>query len=151
MSKEILLKKSNAVIKDSIEASEDYSLTLSDYMRKPKKVGIRILDKSDKDQTEVQVVAECTKYLRGLRWVVKLLYTGGIPLAGGKRAPNPAKGIPDCVAFHPESGKMIWIEYKRSHGGLISEDQKIWHDLLRICGQKIYVINSLKSLKTIID
>lgn len=149
MMKENILTKSKVI--DSLEAANGYSLNLGDYMRKPRKIGIKVLDKSDKDQTEIQVVTECTKYLRKNGWITKLLYTGGIPLSGGGRAPNPCKGIPDSIAFHPATNRLIWIEYKRSKGGLVSEEQVQWHKLLDVCGQEIYVINSLKLLEEVLE
>lgn len=97
--------------------------------------------------TEDQVVKECTIYLRKHGWITKTIYTGGIPLGHGRYATNPAAGIPDCIAFHIVTKRVLFIEYKKSKGGILSQDQKEWHDLLRHCSQTILIINSLESLK----
>ncbi len=42
---------------------------------------------------------------------------------------------------------MIWIEYKKSKGGVISFEQESWHILLKNSNQEIYIVTSLQSLK----
>lgn len=152
----MILKKSDRtsrldeMSKDSLEAAANYSLKLSDYMGK-KKVGIKVVAKSDKIQSEDEVVKECKDYLKKNGWDPRTIYTGGIPIGFGKLAANPAKGIPDCIAFNKKTGKMIWIEYKKSKGGIISDEQNEWHKLLRIAGHTVHIINSLKLLKEVLE
>ena len=117
---------------------------LSYYM--PKSSGSKLKTVSGKIQSEDIVRKECAKYLQDNGWVTKTIYTGGIPTGHGYAA-NPAKGIPDCIAFHLETKRVIWIEYKKSHGGVVSSEQKTWHQLLKTCGQEIFIINSKKLLE----
>ncbi len=102
-------------------------------------------------KSEDTVRKECNKWLKDNYWIQKTIYTGGIPISGGGYAPNPAKGIPDCIAFHRKTKRMIWIEYKKSSGGLVSIDQKDWHYLLKLSGQEVYVINSKKQLEELLN
>lgn len=103
--------------------------------------------KIPKKKSEDTVRKACNKYLKDNGWIQFTLFTGGIPIGGGKYATNPAKGIPDCIAFNRTTKQMIWIEYKNSEGGLLSIDQKDWIYLLTLCGNRVYVISSLKQLK----
>lgn len=98
-------------------------------------------------KSEKQVVASCRAYLKRQGWITKLIYTGGIPVGFGKLAANPCKGIPDCLAFHVPTQTFLWIEFKKSSGGILSQEQIAFHALLRSCGQIVFVINSLESLK----
>lgn len=127
------------------EALEDRPLSF--YIRKG--VGKKLLPVSDvtSHQTEDQVVAACSRWLKANGWVCKTLFTGGIPIGGGRYATNPCKGIPDCIAFNTQLKKIIWIEYKKSKGGIISYEQEVWHSMLRTCGEEVYVVTSLQSLK----
>lgn len=100
-----------------------------------------------KSKSEDQVIAQCKKYLFKAGWNPVTLFTGGIPLGGGRYATNPAKGIPDSLVFHLETGRMVWIEYKKTVGGRITPEQKTWHTWLEKCGQTIWVVNSLETLK----
>lgn len=123
------------------------SKPLSHYLTPKPKPKLQIKQTTDKLLTEDQVVKQCTEYLRKNGWITKTIYTGGIPLGNGRYATNPAAGIPDSIAFHIGDKRVLFIEYKKSKGGLMSQDQKEWHDLLRHCKQKVLVINSLESLK----
>ncbi len=98
-------------------------------------------------QTEKQVVASCHRWLKKEGWVVKTMFTGGIPIGGGRMATNPAKGIPDCLIFNLSLKELIWVEFKRTKGGKVSPEQEMWHKMLRNCGQAVIIVNSLKSLK----
>lgn len=100
--------------------------------------------------SEAAVVKKCTLYLRKQGWETFKIYTGGIPV-GGKLAANPCKGIPDCIAFHIEKRKCIWIEYKNSEGGTVSPEQKRWHSLLKIAKQHVFVVKSLEVLKQALE
>jgi len=97
-------------------------------------------------KSESYVVSTCRTYLKKNGWTPITLFTGGIPLGGGKYATNPAKGIPDSINFHT-NGQILWIEYKKKEGGIISDDQRIWHNTLRRGGYHCIVISSLKELK----
>ncbi len=105
----------------------------------------------EKIQSEDQVVASCKVFLKKNGWTPFTLFTGGIPLGGGRYATNPCKGIPDSLVFNIEKNRMIWIEYKKSKGGLVSTEQRLWHVMLKQCGQTVLVVNSLKSLKEQLD
>ena len=96
-------------------------------------------------KSENAVRAACNKWLKDNGWIQKTIYTGGIP-AGGRLVTNPAKGIPDCIAFHRPTKRKIWIEYKNSEGGTTSIDQKDWHYLLKLVGDEVYVIYSKAQL-----
>ena len=101
-------------------------------------------------KSENKIRSECNKWLKDNYWIQKTIYTGGIPIGGGGYAVNPAKGIPDCIAFHRPTKRRVWIEYKNSEGGLLSIDQKDWHYLLRLVGDEVIVISSLKQLKEVL-
>jgi len=103
---------------------------------------VKLLKKS-----EDKVVKSCNTYLKKNGWVTKTMFTGGIPLGGGRYATNPCKGIPDCLAFNDKESVMIWIEYKREEGGIVSPEQKAWHFMLRACGQIVCIVNNIESLK----
>lgn len=100
-----------------------------------------------KKKSEDQVVKTCNAYLKKNGWYPHTMFTGGIPIGGGRYASNPCKGIPDCIAFNPTLRKLLWIEYKKEEGGVLSTEQKIWHERLKRTDQLIFVVNSLKSLK----
>ncbi len=102
--------------------------------------------KTPSKKSESQVVTACRKYLKDNGWTPITLFTGGIPIGNGRYAENPAKGIPDSMNFH-NSGRILWIEYKSSTGGIISDDQRIWHNSLRRGGYEVIVIHSLDALK----
>lgn len=103
-----------------------------------------------KKRSEDSVRKACNKWLKDNNWIQYTLFTGGIPIGGGKYATNPAKGMPDCIAFHRTTKRTIWIEYKNSEGGIVSIDQKDWHYLLKLCGNELYVIHSRKQLEEIL-
>lgn len=116
------------------------------YVFKSKNKGTVVNDPEMSGQTEKQVVLACTRYLKSKGWITKTIYTGGIQAPSGRLVTNPAKGIPDCIAFNLKKQKIIWIEYKRSAGGKISPEQQQWHDDLRSCGQLVFVVTSVSSL-----
>ena len=123
---------------------KEASLKLSDYMKKP--IGKKISNLSGKKvQSEDEVIYDCVEHLSSRGWECTTLFTGGIPVGGGRYAPNPAKGIPD--SFNTKGSKCAWIEYKKSSGGILSAEQETWHRRLRICNHIIFVVNSLESLK----
>lgn len=120
---------------------------LSSYI--PKSIGRKLVTTNDvtSHQTEDQVVASCAKWLKSQGWIPRTLFTGGIPIGQGRYATNPCKGIPDCIAFNIIQNKTIWIEYKKSKGGIISPEQAEWHFHLKRCGQTVFIVTSLESLK----
>lgn len=123
----------------------------SSYYLKPKQVGTKLKTTGAKIQSEDEVVKQCTKYLQENGWQTNTIYTGGIPIANGFRATNPSKGIPDSINFHTGTKRTVWIEYKKSHGGVISSEQKAWHNILKHCGCEVWVVNSLKCLKEFLE
>lgn len=123
----------------------------SSYYLKSRQLGTKVAQTGAKVQSEEGVVKQCTEYLRKNGWTTKTLFTGGIPLGSGKYATNPAKGIPDSINFHIGTKRMVWIEYKKSHNGIISQEQKDWHNLLTHCGCEVWVVNSLKILKEYLE
>lgn len=102
-------------------------------------------------KSEDAVRKACNKYLKDNGWIQFTIFTGGIPLGNGRYVLNPCKGIPDCIAFHRESKRKIWIEYKNSEGGVLSIDQKDWIYLLTLTGDIVYVISSLKQLREVLS
>ena len=101
------------------------------------------LYESDKD--EKQVRSECNEWLKSQGWIVKTIYSGYIPLPGGRRGTNPNKGCPDTIIF---KGKYkIWIEYKRTSGGHTTIYQRDYHYLLKATGDTVLIITSLTLLK----
>jgi len=105
-----------------------------------------LLKKKKLPKSEKQVVAACHKYLKANKWTPITLFTGGIPIGGGRYAENPASGIPDSINFHSD-GRILWIEYKKEGGGVLSDMQRIWHNSLRKGGYEVIVISDLKQLK----
>lgn len=128
-----------------------YSGKLSDYIRSKaapvKKVISKTGGKNEIKLSEDQVISVCTPFLKQEGWTSHTLFTGGIPLGSGRYATNPCKGIPDRICFHQQTGKMLWIEFKKSHGGIISPEQQYWHTQLRKAGCVVFLVNSLESLK----
>jgi hypothetical protein len=116
---------------------------LSFYVKKG--IGTKVKgDVTPHQQSEEQVVTSCTRWLKASGWTVRTLFTGGIPIGGGRYATNPCKGIPDCIVFNISAGETIWIEFKKTKG---SPEQSEWHHQLKRCGQTILVVTSLESLK----
>jgi hypothetical protein len=102
-------------------------------------------DLYEKGKNEDQVREECNTWLKNNGWIVKTIYTGGVPVAGGRLAKNPAKGIPDTIIF--KNDKKYWIEYKRTENGHTTIYQRDFHYLLRATGDKVLIISSLTMLK----
>lgn len=123
----------------------------SSFYLSPKKTGVKIKTTGAKVQSEEEVVKQCVDYLRKNGWITKTLFTGGVPIGQGRYATNPAKGIPDSINFHIGTKRLVWIEYKKSHNGVISQEQKEWHNLLITCGCEVWVVNSLKCLKEFLE
>jgi hypothetical protein len=113
---------------------------------KIKQAMVQIEDAKGKILSEDQVKNTCINYLKKQGWEITTIYTGGVPTSTGL-IPNPAKGIPDCIATHKEFEKLVWIEWKKSHGGKLSEFQIEFHERLKHCKQLVFVVNSLDSLK----
>lgn len=142
-------------LKDISEQSEEeYFLKkvektpLSSYIPKNKDKGEKLKsDLSLPKISEDRIRANGIAWMRSQGWKVRTIYMGGIPVGGGRLAINPAKGIPDCIVFLKNHSKKIWIEWKKSHGGIISPEQQEWHRDLRACGEYVYVISSLEQLK----
>ena len=121
------------------------------YYLSPQRVGTKLKSTAEKKQSEEQVVKQCTAWLKTQGWISMTLYTGGIPTASGRYATNPAKGIPDTINFHLATNRTVWIEYKKTHGGLVSPEQEMWHKLISQCGGVVLIVNSLDSLKSQIN
>lgn len=133
---------------DSLPNTEDNIVDkpLRHYLPARKESGVRIPDAKE-DYSEHRVVQKCIDYMKAEGWICKSIYTGGIPLPSGALALNPSRGIPDYICFNTKLKKMLWIEFKKSKGGLVSSDQAIWHKLIELCGGFVFVINSLSLLK----
>ena len=116
----------------------------SHYLPKPKGKTVQGTKGTEK-KSEDSVKDECIRWLKLQGWKCRTIYTGGIPTQSGRRIPNPAKGIPDCICFKAET--MVYIEWKKSHGGILSVEQQEWHSDLRRCNQIVFVITSLEQLK----
>lgn len=116
----------------------------------PKTANIKIKTTSKVVKSEDAVKAECIEWLKSLNYVSRTVYLGGIPVGFGRLAPNPIKGFPDTIVMNPYTyldKRFCLIEYKKSHGGVLSQEQINWHAELDACGVKVFVINSLEELK----
>lgn len=102
-------------------------------------------DPYESDKDEKQVRLECNQWMKNNGWIVKTIYTGGIPVGGNRLATNPAKGIPDTIIF--KGNKKYWIEYKRTSGGHTTIYQRDFHYLLQAAGDKVLIITSLTMLQ----
>jgi hypothetical protein len=135
---------------DSLPNTYDDKRNLNELRRrllpKVQSKTVKVEDAKGNIKTEKQVKESCINYLKKQGWEITTIYTGGVPTSSGL-IPNPAKGIPDCIATHKEFEKLIWIEWKKSHGGKLSEFQINFHERLKICKQLVFVVNSLNSLK----
>ena len=121
---------------------------LSKYIPKEKPKGERLKGIKGAPKLSEDIVRDkCTTWMRYQGWTCKTIYTGGIPIGNGRLATNPSKGIPDCLVFIPKFTSIIWIEWKKSHGGILSPEQTQWHKDLRFCGQFVYTISSIEQLK----
>jgi hypothetical protein len=132
-------------------ASEYFSQDTSDkakYIQAKKNI-VKVKTTSEIKQSEDKVKAECIAWLKLQRYVSRTVYLGGIPVGMGKLAPNPIKGFPDTIVMNPfaKSGKkFLLVEYKKSHGGILSQEQLNWHAELKACEIKVFACNSLNSL-----
>ncbi len=116
------------------------------------KVKVKVADDKFKtEQVEREVRKACNDWLKKNGWIVNTIYTGGIPLPGGRMAPNPCVGIPDTLCFHIQTKTKMWIEYKRNKGGSLSIDQINFHKLLTMTGDKVLVVTSLPTLKELLN
>ena len=70
---------------------------------------------SGKDEKEVR--KECNDWLKSQGWIVKTIYTGGVPVAGGRLATNPCKGIPDTIVF--KGNKKYGLSIKEIQEGIL--------------------------------
>lgn len=132
-------------------ATEYFNQDTSDkakYIQAKKNI-VKIKTTSNIKQSEDKVKAECIAWLKTKGYVSRTVYLGGIPVGAGKRAPNPLKGFPDTIVMNPYTKKgkrFLLIEYKESHGGILSQEQLNWHAELEACEIKVFKINSLQSL-----
>lgn len=132
-------------------ATEYFKQDTSDKAKyiQTKKNLVKIKTTNEIKQSEDKVKAECIAWLKIKGYVSRTVYLGGIPVGIGKLAPNPLKGFPDTIVMAPylkESKRFALIEYKKSHGGVLSQEQLNWHAELKACGIKVFVINSVKQL-----
>jgi hypothetical protein len=107
-------------------------------------------DKFTSGQIEKLVRDQCNTFLKNNGWVVKTIYTGGIPVMG-RLVPNPCKGIPDTICFNIVTKRRIWIEYKRNEGGKLDIEQIKFHELLTMVGDEVFVVTSLKTLQEMLN
>jgi hypothetical protein len=120
------------------------------YLLKPQAKGVKVKFKNEVVKSEDTVKKECVDWLKTLGYHSSTVYLGGIPVGGGKLAPNPLKGFPDTIVTNPfttEGKRIFFIEYKKSHGGILAQEQLNWHDLLQVCGLTVFVISSLEQAK----
>lgn len=71
----------------------------------------------------------------------------GAATAGRLKAEGVSRGVPDL--FVPKW--RLWIEMKRERGGVLSPDQKDWHNYLCDIGQKVIVGNGFEDAKKKIE
>lgn len=144
-------KLRDLLLESGLPAKEYFNQDTSDkakYIKPKEDIDKKIKvpnDPYEKGKNEDTVRSECNKWLKETGWIVKTIYTGGIPVAGGRLASNPAKGIPDTIIF--KNNKKYWIEYKRTENGHTTIFQRNFHYLLRATGDKVLIISSLTMLK----
>lgn len=146
-----MTKLRDLLLESGLPAKEYFNQDTSDkakYIKPKEDIDKKIKvpnDPYEKGKNEDTVRSECNKWLKDNGWIVKIIYTGGIPLYGGKLGPNPARGIPDAIIF--KNSKKYWIEYKRTEGGHTTVFQRNFHYLLRATGDTVLIISSLTMLK----
>lgn len=139
------------LLNTGLDAKDYFSQNTSDKAKyiKPKEDPDKKIkvpnDPYEKGKDEKQVRSECNTWLKDTGWIVKTIYTGGIPVGNNRLATNPSKGIPDTIVF--KGDKKYWIEYKRTEGGHTTIYQRDYHYLLRATGDKVLIISSLTMLK----
>jgi hypothetical protein len=121
------------------------------HLLKPQSQGVKMEPvKIGKKLLENAVKSKCVVWLKTQGYASHTVYLGGIPIADGKRATNPLKGFPDTIVtnpFAPKGKRLFYVEYKKSSGGVISQEQLNWHALLKACNHKVFVINDIEKLK----
>lgn len=104
--------------------------------------------------SESQIRKTCEDWLNINRWLWWPMPIG--PVIRGKKdekiwTKSPLKGFPDiCGILKPLSGinptPIFWaVEFKKSKGGKISEEQKFWHEKLRSNGVHILVADNVQN------
>ena len=123
--------------------------SLKKYVPKksPIRSGVKVETTQDKKQTEDEVKKSVLAYLKKNEYIAKTVFLGGIPTPSGMLVPNPLKGFPDLIVMHPAKQLFFLIELKKSHGGVLSQEQILWHKMLKHCKIPVLVVNSLQSLK----
>ncbi|MGH7501297.1 MAG: hypothetical protein ACREL7_06000 [Longimicrobiales bacterium] len=72
----------------------------------------------------------------------------GAHLGRGAKSSMVTLGTPDAIAFWPDGGAWV-IEYKRSHGGKMSEDQLIVRTAVRASGVIHVVARGIEDLEAV--
>ncbi len=120
------------------------------HLLKSQSKGVKVGFKNADTKSEKTVKSECVAWLKGKGYVTYTVYLGGIPVGFGKLATNPLKGFPDTIVAKPSAPKgkkMFYVEYKKSQGGIVSQEQLNWHALLEACEFKVFIISSLEQAK----
>ncbi len=64
------------------------------------------------------------------------------------KAEGVTRGVPDLHV----PALRLWIEFKRASGGIVSPDQRRWHDYLRGIGDRVIVARGKEeAIKAITD
>jgi hypothetical protein len=116
---------------------------------RPVKGFVRKLDGRAAVLTEHEEQREFVKWFRQeFRhiWIFAIPNGGSRSLATGARlkAEGVSAGIPDL--FVP--GLNLWIEMKRTKGGVVDGKQKRWHDYLRSIGHHVIIGYGAENAKT---
>ena len=114
----------------------------------------------NKEEQELQ--STCLEYLRYIKINEKRIFCRKINTTGiykGKDRynkdvyiPNPARGMPDILAWLPPNGRGLLLEIK-SHKGALNDNQKLLHSEFRDseCGAILVTIHSIDELVNLIS
>lgn len=104
-------------------------------------------DPYETGKLENEVRKDCLKLLKTYGFLSRTLYTGGIPVGGGKLVPNPAIGIADTLVVHPIKKCLFFVELKRNSGGKLSPEQQTFIWDVTQCNIDVFVVTSATMLE----
>lgn len=89
------------------------------------------------DAEQMAVVAELTK--RGIPFwhTNNEIWTSSWKQKGRSKAMGTQSGIPDLFVCFP--GQLVGIEMKRQKGGVVSDNQKYWAQIIEQCNIPVWV------------
>lgn len=87
------------------------------------------------ERLEAEVISNCRRWLNDFKM-------GYMEVAGQRRAKGSGStlGFPDAVVY--SKGRVYVVEFKRPHGGVLSEDQRIAIEARKREGVETWVISN---------